>query len=95
MGDDEAFLAIVDRHRRARMEHIDRLPPDIRNLVNEYGYTVVSAFLDIGVLRAKRIRHLVETVLNEFSPTRGSYSRQGKYTKVETHPSAAALDDVP
>jgi len=82
----------VDRKRRNRMDRIDGLPADLRALVHDYGYEVVQAFLDHGVRRANQIRHLVETVLNAFSPTRGSYSRQGTFTKVDTHPAAAKLD---
>ena len=33
--------------------------------------------MDVGVEKPKHIRHVVETVLNEFSPTRGSFSAQG------------------
>jgi len=60
------------------MKAIDSLPPDIRALVHEYGYTIVKTCLDLKITKAKHIRHLVETVLNEFSPTRGAYSIQGR-----------------
>jgi hypothetical protein len=59
------------------MAQIDRMSPELRELVHEYGYTVVRAFLDCGVEKPKQIRHLVENVLNEFSPTRGSFAAQG------------------
>lgn len=62
--------------RRQRMSTIDSLPAEIRGLVHNYGYNTVRAFLDCGVRSPKHIRHLVETVLNEFSPTRGSNSKQ-------------------
>lgn len=74
---DAEFMAIITRRRTARMRTIDALPPDIRACVHDYGWTTVSAFLDIGVTKARHIRHLVDTVLNEFSPTRGSSSAQG------------------
>lgn len=73
----------IDDKRRARMAKVDALPPDIRELVHQYGLTTVQACMDHGVRRAASIRHIVETVLNEFSPTRGSYSKQGLRTEVD------------
>lgn len=67
----------IDGKRVSRMRKIDALPPEIRALVHAYGYSVVNNFMACGVTKPKHIRHLVETVLDEFSPTRGSYSRQG------------------
>lgn len=80
--------ALVDRKRAARMNRIDAMPADLRALVYEYGLNVVLAFLDAGVTKPRRIRHLVETVLDEFSPTRGAYSKQGVRTEVRApaHP---------
>jgi len=69
--------AFVDAKRAARMAQIDALPPATRDLVHEYGFTVVKPFLELGVTKPRHIRHLVETVLNEFSPTRGSFAHQG------------------
>lgn len=67
----------VNVKRAARMEKIDHLPAPIRELIHAYGYNVVKAFMDCGVGKANHIRHLVETVLDEFSPTRGTFSNQG------------------
>lgn len=67
----------VDAKRIARMKAIDVLPPDLRALVHDYGYNVVNSFRQLGISKAKHIKHLVEVVLDEFSPTRGSYSSQG------------------
>ena len=75
-------LSASERHERAlenrvkRMAEIDALPREVRELVHEYGYTVVRAFLDIGVAEARHIKAAVETVLSEMSPTRGSRSNQ-------------------
>lgn len=68
---------VVDIKRTNRMASIDKLPPDIRSLIHEYGYNVVKSIYDVGVVKPKQIRHIVETVLNEFSPTRGTFSKQG------------------
>ncbi len=67
----------IDRKRKARMNLVDNFSAPIRALIHDYGLCVVKAFLDCGVTKPKQIRHLVETVLNEFSPTRGSNSAQG------------------
>lgn len=73
----------IDQKRRNRMNSIDAMEEELRVLVHEYGYTIVRACLDLGVRKPKQIRHLVETVLDEFSPTRGSYSKQGVRTEVQ------------
>lgn len=74
----DEFTAAVEAKRAARMSSVDRMSPALRALVHDYGLTVVKAFLDIGVKDPRHIKHLVETVLDEFSPTRGSFSVQGK-----------------
>jgi hypothetical protein len=74
---DSEHLANVTRRRVERMAAIDALTPGQRECVHEYGFNVVRAFMDIGIEKPKHIRHLVETVLNEFSPTRGCFSNQG------------------
>lgn len=67
----------VDHKRQARMRRIDDLSPPLRELVNEYGFHVVNSYLSVGISKPGQIRHLVEVVLDEFSPTRGSFSQQG------------------
>ncbi len=79
---DEAFQDVVDRKRRARMDAIDRLPADLRELVHLYGFNVVNTMQLLGVTKANQIKHAVETVLDEFSPTRGSFSSQGIRTTI-------------
>lgn len=74
---DAEFLRKVQKRRVKRMEQFDALAPDMRELVNEYGANVVGAFIQTGVTKVRHIRHLVECVLDEFSPTRGAYSNQG------------------
>lgn len=73
----DEFQAIVGERRAARMSRIDSMSPGLRHLVNEYGFHVVDSFLQCGVTKVRHIRHLVEVVLDEFSPTRGSRSSQG------------------
>lgn len=68
--------------RKARMDKIDAMSPALRELVNEYGFHTVNTLLNSGVTKPNQIRNVVETILNEFSPTRGSYSCQGKRTEV-------------
>ena len=68
---------MVDIKRKKRMAQIDAYDPAIRSLVNEYGLNVVKTIYDLGVTKPSQIKHIVETVLNEFSPTRGTYSSQG------------------
>lgn len=68
---------LIDIRRAERMDKIDRMPPELRALVHEYGLTVVNTLLQCGVTNPRRIKHIVETVLDEFSPTRGTRSIQG------------------
>lgn len=67
----------VDAKRAARMGRVDAMPDGLRALVHEYGLNVVQQFLQSGVTNPRTIRHLVETLLDEFSPTRGTFSSQG------------------
>jgi len=80
-GDVQYDQEWIDKKRAHRMARVDALSPELRALVHEYGFSVVDNFVRLGVSKPKHIRHLVETVLDEFSPTRGSYSQQG----IRTH----------
>lgn len=75
------FPEIVNIKRANRMAEFDAYDPELRALVHEYGLTVVKTIHDLGIRKPRQIRHVVETVLNEFSPTRGSYSKQGIRTE--------------
>jgi ATP-dependent RNA circularization protein (DNA/RNA ligase family) len=77
---DLEFASAIQAKRVSRMANVDNLTPELRELVHEYGLNVVKALMDVGVQKPKQIRHIVETVLNEFSPTRGSFSSQGVST---------------
>lgn len=89
MTDSPDFLARVNERRTNRMRQVDDLPEELRTLVHSYGFSIVKAFMDLGVTKARHIRHLVETVLDEFSPTRASFSNQG----VSTDLNRVKLDD--
>ena len=82
MEDDnnEEFLARVRGNRIGRMSKIDAMDPEIRRCVHEYGFTVVDLFLQQKITKPRVIRHIVERILDEFSPTRGSYAAQGERT---------------
>lgn len=83
LSDDERF-ARIQENRRNRLDRVDNMPAELRELVNSYGLAVVDTCMALGVTKARHIKHLVETVLDEFSPTRGSFSRQGVRTEVVT-----------
>ena len=73
------------------MSRIDEMSRDLRLLVHEYGLSTVQAFVDCGVNKPGRIRHLIETTLDELSPTRGTFSSQGRQTELLARPSLSAL----
>lgn len=80
----EPFNAMIDRKRADRMRRIDNLSPELRALIHAYGFAVVDNCMQLGIAKPKQIKHLVELILDEFSPTRGSYSKQGPRTEVGT-----------
>ena len=81
LTDEQRWLTPTGRARVARMAVVDDMSPAMRELVNEYGFAVVRTLLDVGVTKPRHVRHVVETILDEFSPTRGSYSKQGVRTE--------------
>ncbi len=80
---EDEHQEFVGQKRAKRMARVDAFDPPIRQLIHEYGLPVVQTLHDVGVTKPKHIRHVVETILNEFSPTRGSYSKQGIRTDHE------------
>lgn len=48
--------------RIKRMNRVDSMPADVRGVVHDFGLTVVDAFLQCGVTKAKHMRHLINTV---------------------------------
>lgn len=85
-GDTERFRGIVDRRRNERMAQFDGLPADVRACANDYGWRVVKTMLDLGITKSRHIRHVVETILDEFSPTRGTSTAQGPRTELAKAP---------
>ena len=79
---DISLQARADGNRKKRMDDMDQMPAEIRHLIHEYGFTSVNAFLQCGVTKPARIRHLIVTVIQETSPIQGAYSKQGKRTEV-------------
>lgn len=67
----------IDDKRRARMDRIDALPPEVRQVVHEYGVTVVNALMQCGVSKPKHMRHIISVVISELSPLVGSWAAQG------------------
>lgn len=69
--------ARVQQKRQIRMKIYDDQHPEVRKLINEYGFSLVHAFALCGVTKHNHVRHLIEKVLDEMSPTRGGGSVQG------------------
>lgn len=69
--------------RSARLDRVDRMEPEWRHLVHEYGLTVVDAVRAAGVVKPAQARHIVETALKELSPLRRPASVQGKIAAPE------------
>lgn len=59
---EEQFSQNLAEKRRKRMDRIDAMSPEMRALVNEFGLTIVDAFIAHGVTKPHAIRHLVNTV---------------------------------
>ncbi|WP_156967784.1 hypothetical protein [Methylosinus sp. PW1] len=74
---------IGQQHRIVRMRKVDSATPEMRALYNEYGTALVGQFIACGVTKPRQIRHLIEATLDEFSPTRGSFAKQGIRTQHE------------
>lgn len=54
------IMDIMDQSKRkARMERVDALPPELRLLVHEYGWRRIKACLDHGVSNPKTMRSLI------------------------------------
>ena len=78
----DQFQARVQQKRQIRMKIYDDQCPEVRALINEYGFSLVHAFAQCGVVKSNHVRHLIERVLDEMSPTRGGGSIQGPASHV-------------
>lgn len=58
------MLTAAEKHEKivSRMQTIDALPKEVRELIHEYGYTMVRAFLDQKITKANIIWHLIQQV---------------------------------
>jgi len=79
------------RRRCVRMDKIDALEPTLRSLVHDYGFHLVNSFCQKNILEPRIIRHLIETTLDELSPTRGSSSVQGVTEKRYVTPKGCTI----
>lgn len=53
------FNARIKADADKRMKQIDALPREFRELVHEFGFAVIKAFLDCGLRKPNQIRHLI------------------------------------
>ena len=63
---------MTQQKRQKRFERIDNLSPEMRELVHEWGFTIVDNFMMCGVHKPKHIRHLVNLVIQETREGGGS-----------------------
>lgn len=80
---------------RIRMDTIDKMPAELRACVHEYGFRIVADLAQLGISEPRHIRHIVETVLDEFSPTRCSSSAQGPSTRIAREMTEAWVKAAP
>jgi len=84
----DQLLNRFDVKRRKRMDEIDQLPRELRELVHEFNWSIVKAFLDSGVRDARKIRHLIRTVANGAAGYgSGRQLSSGASMKISTHAS--------
>lgn len=82
MLDENDFEKFISDKRKKRFEEIDKLPPELKNCVHEWGYNIVKNFVDLGIKKEKHINHLVRLVINETRAPEGfCYSAQGARKK--------------
>lgn len=64
IGSEEKY---TDLKRRAekRMAQIDALPPNVREIVHEYGWDPVKLLLDLGAKSPRQIEHIIKACRGE------------------------------
>jgi hypothetical protein len=55
--DEDALVRV-----RNRMAFVDGLQPKMREVVHEYGMSIVKAFMDCGMTNPKQILHIIKTI---------------------------------
>lgn len=58
MGD----LAEVPAKTRNGLERVDKMPPDLRRCVHEFGLPIVDTCIQYGITQPSKIRHLVKEI---------------------------------
>jgi len=64
------YNAAIVKRARERMTRVDQFPPDIRQLIHEFGLEIIQEFWNHNIRRPNAIRHLVETVQGKFADGR-------------------------
>lgn len=64
------YNASVVKRARERMARVDKFPPDIRELIYEFGLEVIQEFWNHNVRKPNAIRHLIETVTGKYADGR-------------------------
>lgn len=83
--------------RRAALDAVDHLPPELRALVHDFGWPLVQTFLACGVTKPGAIRHLI-TMCWQNAQGAGTERRRGMEAGIDAMllreggaPSAAVL----
>jgi len=58
--------------RQKRFTEIDTLSPQLKEVVHEWGYSLVKDFMNCGTKNPKHIRHLIVRVIQETRTGGGS-----------------------
>lgn len=64
------YNASIVKRARERMARVDKFPPDVREVIHEFGLEVVQEFWNHNVRKPNAIRHLVEVVQGKYADGR-------------------------
>lgn len=64
------YNASIVKRARERMARVDKFPPDVRELIYEFGLEVIQEFWNHNVRKPNAIRHLIETVQGKYADGR-------------------------
>ena len=59
---DTVWRQDLSKRRLRAIEAVDEMAPELRECVHEYGYSIVSVFLQFGIENPTAIRHIINTV---------------------------------